>query len=224
MEEIWKDVPNYEGIYQVSNLGKVKSLRKNKLLNHSVICGYYGNVFYKDGKKKLFLVHQLVAMCFLDHIPCGFKLVVNHKNFNKTDNRVENLEIVSHRENTNKKHIHSISNYTGVTWYEPYKKWLSQIQVKSKTIHLGYYQEEKDAAEAYEKSFKIVDSILTMTREELNNYLGIVKKETYSKTPGVSYNKRWNKWTCYTRVNGKKKFHGNFKTEREAINKLNEVK
>lgn len=61
MEEIWKDVPNYEGIYQVSNLGRVKSLRKNKLLNHSIISGYYGNVFYKDRKKKLFLVHQLVA-------------------------------------------------------------------------------------------------------------------------------------------------------------------
>ncbi len=64
MEEIWKDIPNYEGIYQVSNLGNVRTLRKNRVLNHSIINGYYGNVLYKERKKKFFLVHQLVAMCF----------------------------------------------------------------------------------------------------------------------------------------------------------------
>ncbi len=151
-------------------------------------------------------------------------MVVNHKNFNIQDNRVDNLEVISHRENTNKKHLHSTSNYTGVTRHKSYNKWVSRIQVDNKNIHLGCYENENLASEAYQKALKIIDLISSMKKDELNNYLGIVKKETYSKTPGVSYNKRWGKWTCYSRVNGKKKFHGNFINEQEAIDKLNQIK
>ena len=103
MKEIWKDIPNYEGYYQVSNLGRVNSLKNNKtkkdkLLKISIgYDGYFNVGLSKDGVQKRYQVHQLVAIAFLNHKPNGFEKVVNHKNFDKLDNRVENLEIVSNK-------------------------------------------------------------------------------------------------------------------------------
>ena len=118
--EIWKDVVGYEGYYQVSNLGTVKSLDRNvKHPNGGIsfvkgkmikLCfsfrGYLQVALNKDGNKKTIKVHQLVAMSFLKHKPCGMKLVLNHINFNKLDNRVENLEWCTISENA--KHAYSI--------------------------------------------------------------------------------------------------------------------
>lgn len=96
MEEIWKDIPEYEGLYQVSNQGRVKSLYNfhNKgviyLKNNLTKTGYYQVSLSKHGNKQRFKVHRLVAMTF---IPNPNKLPqINHKNEIKTDNRVENLE------------------------------------------------------------------------------------------------------------------------------------
>lgn len=97
MEEIWKVIPGYQGIYEVSNLGKVKSLRNNKLLSPSKEHGYLKTSLRKDGRQRKFAIHQLVAMAFLGHEPCGHKVVVNHINFNKLDNRVENLQIINNK-------------------------------------------------------------------------------------------------------------------------------
>ena len=146
IKEIWKDIPNYEGYYQVSNLGNVKSIRFNreKLLKKCVNSfGYCLVVLYKNKKRKIFYVHQLVAIAFLNHKPNRFEKVVNHKNFNKLDNRVENLEIVSHRENCNQKHIKSSSNCTGVSFNNTEKCFFSYIRIKSNLIHLGKYKSEK---------------------------------------------------------------------------------
>lgn len=77
--------------------------------------GYFQVALLKNGIEKRFKVHQLVAMCFLNHKPCGMNLVVNHINFNRNDNRIDNLEIVTARENANLKHIKSSSKYLGVT-------------------------------------------------------------------------------------------------------------
>lgn len=94
-KEIWKDVVGYEGLYQVSNLGDVKSLfRYKKVLkpiksNH----GYLKVNLYKEHKHKLVNVHKLVAEAFLDN-PNNYKYI-NHKDENKTNNNVENLEFCS---------------------------------------------------------------------------------------------------------------------------------
>lgn len=106
--EIWKDVPGYSGLYQVSNLGRVKSIERvdaNKHLVRERILkqsnrgnGYNVVVLYSKGHK-MFAVHRLVALAFipnLDGLP-----QVNHKNENKTDNRVENLEWCTARQNAN---------------------------------------------------------------------------------------------------------------------------
>ena len=103
--EIWKDIEGYEGLYQVSNLGRVKSLnynrtRKEKILKHgSDKKGYLYVNLCKEGKKRNYRVHRLVAETFIDNLEN--KPEVNHKDEDKTNNKVENLEWVTSKENSN---------------------------------------------------------------------------------------------------------------------------
>lgn len=96
MEEIWKDIDGYEGLYQVSNLGNVRSLnwRKRGIARNLYLKkqnrGYLHVELAKDGKRKAFTVHRLVANAFLEN-PNGHP-IINHKDENKQNNNVENLE------------------------------------------------------------------------------------------------------------------------------------
>ena len=161
--EIWKPVVSYEFKYEISNFGRLKSLNYNNtgkecLMKLSIGKQGYYVIGLSDSNKqiklKTFKIHQLVAMAFLGHIPCGYKKVVNHINFNQLDNRVENLEIVTFRENTNKKHIKSSSQYVGVSWNKRDKKWISHISLNNKRFYLGSFKNEYDAHLAYEKALK----------------------------------------------------------------------
>jgi len=138
MKEIWEDIEGYEELYQISNLGRVKSLeryRKGKrgantfckeriLIDRVSNNGYSQICLSKDNAKKLLLVHRLVAKA---HIPNDQNLsCVDHINGVRTDNRVENLRWCSHKDNLNfdlarknisksnrgsercKRHLHSI--------------------------------------------------------------------------------------------------------------------
>lgn len=147
--EIWKTIKDFEN-YEVSNYGNVKNKKNNKILKSIKGIHYYNFGLYSNGKQKRFTAHQLVAIAFLNHLPCKYNLVINHKNFNKLDNRVENLEIVTARENSNKKHLKNSSKYTGVSWYKNYKKWNSSIFVNGKLKNLGYFTNEIDANIKYE--------------------------------------------------------------------------
>ena len=157
MKEVFKDIPNYEGLYQISNLGRLKSLKFNKerilkpTLNGR---GYYTVTLYKDFKKQVIYVHQLVCVTFLNHKMNGYELVVNHINLNKEDNRLENLELVTQRENANGKHIKSSSKYVGVSWRKDNCKWESSIKIKDKKVHLGFFINEYDAHLAYQRKLK----------------------------------------------------------------------
>ena len=90
MKEEWKDIKGYEGLYQVSNTGKIMN-KKGKILKLSIdIYGYVKIQLCKNGKHKWFQVHRLVAQAFIpnpNNYPC-----VKHKNEIKDDNRVDNLE------------------------------------------------------------------------------------------------------------------------------------
>jgi hypothetical protein len=103
--EIWKDIPNYEGYYKVSNLGRVKRInsitshnhtRKERVLNQSND-NYRSVSLCKNNIKINFLVHRLVALTFLDKL--NNKNFVNHKDGNKHNNNVENLEWCTRKEN-----------------------------------------------------------------------------------------------------------------------------
>jgi hypothetical protein len=96
--EAWLPVPGYEGLYEVSDRGRVKSCRRRRLLALVVNKrGYVQCNLYKGGRVKNFLVHRLVVRAFIGPIRGG--LQVNHKNTVKTDNRVENLELVTAERN-----------------------------------------------------------------------------------------------------------------------------
>ena len=96
MEEIWKDIKGYEGLYRVSNMGNVESLNyhntgKTQILRPIIQSkGYLVVALFKDGKPKRHTIHRLVAAAFLSN-PLGLPQV-NHIDEDKTNNRVENLE------------------------------------------------------------------------------------------------------------------------------------
>ena len=104
MEE-WRDIRGYEGLYQISNLGRVKSLRDNhgkyreKILNPSNRKGYLIVSLCRKGRKREFKVHRLVALHFIDN-PNNYSQV-NHKDENKENNRVDNLEWCTPKYNSN---------------------------------------------------------------------------------------------------------------------------
>ena len=131
MEEIWKDIKGYEGLYQVSNLGRIKSLdkviirkdgieyiKRGTILKPSTNTGGYLQIgLSKNGIRKLFRIHRLVAIAFIPN-PHN-KPFIDHINTIKTDNKVENLRWVTREENANnpltRKHI-SESNSNEKHW------------------------------------------------------------------------------------------------------------
>lgn len=108
MQEIWKDIKGYEGLYQVSNLGRIKSFYfknekilktffRNKNWKHKNKKTYISVNLVKNQKIKSYFVHKLVAETFLDKKTEDVE--INHKNGNKLDNRLVNLEYITHLEN-----------------------------------------------------------------------------------------------------------------------------
>lgn len=107
-KEVWKDVKNYEGIYEISNFGRVKSLeridaagkrRKEKYLKvYKNIDGYCVVGLSLDGRLKIVKVHRLVAFAFLKK---SSKNIVNHKDSNRSNNNSTNLEWCTVKENVN---------------------------------------------------------------------------------------------------------------------------
>lgn len=111
MIEIWRDIKDYEGLYQVSNFGRVRNSRTGKLIKpYKTKCGYLQLLLCKNGITKHCLVHRLVAMTFPDLVDWTEEakgkpfeeLEVNHKDeFNKTNNCVDNLEWCDRKYNIN---------------------------------------------------------------------------------------------------------------------------
>ena len=110
---------------------------------------------YNTQGRKSFAIHRLIAQIFLDHtFDNKLQIVVDHINNIKTDNRLENLQLISNRENCSKDKISKYSNYTGVSYDLLKNKFVAQIRVKSKQINLGSFEKEIDAKKAYDEALE----------------------------------------------------------------------
>lgn len=163
--EVWKDVYEYEGLYLISSLGSVKSIErcvnhwrgglrviKERILKHS--CdkdGYHHVGLSKCGKTKTVKVHKLMAIAFLNHVPNGCTIVVDHKDNDKSNNDLDNLQLITHRKNSTKDMKGHSSDYVGVTYIRKENHYKSSIQHNGNSIYLGYFKSEIDAASAYNK-------------------------------------------------------------------------
>lgn len=172
ISEVWKDIPGYEGLYQVSDSGRVKSINRYvpsksgslRLVRDRIMClcqvnGYPSIQLNKFGKAKMWAVHRLMAMAFLNHTPRKYKLIVDHIDNDRSNNNIGNLQIISQRLNSSKDRIPK-SGHTGVVKETRWKnnKWLARIVVNGKREYLGTFKTAEQAKEAYEKRLHEITS------------------------------------------------------------------
>lgn len=172
MEE-WRDIPGYEGYYKVSNYGRVKSLdrytpnkwgsvtfRKGIIMKQCWIgdksSKYLGCKLSKDGKGRSMGVHKLVCMSFLDHVPCGMSIIVDHIDNNKMNNHLSNLQLTDVRGNASKDKV-GTSKYVGVSWKERDQRWVTSIHINGGKKWLGQYKNEYDAHLAYQEALSKIN-------------------------------------------------------------------
>ena len=165
LEEKWKAVVGYEGLYEISSFGRVKSLNRLDSIGrvveetikaqHIGTTGYLSLTLSREGKKKTKAVHQLVAESFLGHTPDNYNGVVNHIDNTKTNNRLDNLEVVSSRYNT------QYSKPTeGV--YERRNKFEVYIRIDGKKTYLGSYTSKEEALEVRDKKLQEIDTFIPL--------------------------------------------------------------
>jgi len=159
--ENWKDIKGYEGHYQVSDLGRIKSIKFNKeriIHIQKSTNGYLKVELCKNGKTKTRTVHSLVAQEFLNHERDIYN-VVDHINNVKTDNKLSNLQIISQRENSTKDKNNKYSDYVGVTFHKKDKRWQSSIVIDGSQTYLGYFKSKERASIAYQFALTQLDKL-----------------------------------------------------------------
>jgi hypothetical protein len=168
-KEIWKDIPDYEGYYQVSSFGRVRSIDRVITKSNGVKQKTKGKVLIplkskylmvnltRFSKGNIFRIHTLMAMAFFNHTPSR-KIVVDHIDNNKTNNNLSNLQLITARENSTKDQKGCVSEYVGVTFQN--KRWVAKIIYNGKSLYLGGFLNEYDAHIAYQNKLKeIQDNI-----------------------------------------------------------------
>lgn len=137
INEIWKPITGYEDKYEISNYGNVKSIylinrqakmKRDKILKQHIVCGYLKIRLSKDNKMKNYLVHRLVAETFIPN-PEN-KSQVNHKDGNKLNNNVDNLEWTTRSENVNHAWLNGLHEKTRETVRENMKKATNTLKKK----------------------------------------------------------------------------------------------
>ena len=166
MEEIWKDIKGFENQYQVSNFGRIKSLKKGKILSIKNKNGYLNITFRKGKEKYYYKVHRIVASYFIpnpQNKPC-----VNHKDGNKHNNCVDNLEWVSYKENIQ----HAKENKLWVYNHPAYK-----IRVKQFDMDGNFIKEYESCEKASLETGICCRCIQRVANKEPYNKKGSVRKQ-----------------------------------------------
>lgn len=167
--EIWKTIPTYEGLYEVSNLGRIKSLKrdwynpgkkcwgvkKERILKQRLNTGYMRCPLQKNTKdKNAKAVHRLVMWAFVGYSP----LTVDHIDGDKTNNKLENLRYLSHRENVSSAALKkSKSGCVGVAWCKRRNKWRARVRHNMVEYSLGEHINVEDAILAVKNKHKELD-------------------------------------------------------------------
>lgn len=149
MVEIWKDVINYENLYQISNYGNVKNKKSNKILKSCKNkTGYLEIYLSKNNIQKTIKIHRLVALHFIENFN-NLKFV-NHIDNDKLNNNVNNLEWVSSRENSCHKFIkiNTLSKFRGVSKANRGKPWRATITINKIQKYLGQFNTQEEAYKA----------------------------------------------------------------------------
>ena len=156
-EEIFKEIPNYEGLYSISNFGNIKSFKwgKEKILKKVINKNGYVCATLRDSNnnQKNLKVHVLVAVVFHGFNPNGKQdFIVDHKDNDKSNCNADNLQIITQRENVIKHHERN-KDCVGVNFHEQAKKWRARIYISGKNIHLGLFNKKENAGNVYKKAF-----------------------------------------------------------------------
>jgi len=159
MREEWKDIVGFKDKYQISNIGRIKSLLRNKMLSPTIVGdGYYQVTLFNNSIRKSILVHHLVYDHFGLNKRNGRMLQVDHIDQNKLNNNINNLQLLDNRANNLKKSKPHTSKYKGVYFNKQNNKWGSCIYINGKSKFLGYYLNEDDAYEKYKQELKLIQN------------------------------------------------------------------
>lgn len=225
--EIWKDIPNYEGYYQASNFGRIKSLPrfivdKNGVLNiikkkilsdKARTQGYVSVVLRKEGVGITYRAHRLITLTFLGESD----LVVDHINGIRHDNRLENLRYCTHRENSkySSEKMNTLSRYVGVSYIKNGSKWVASISINGKGYTIGLFETEIEAHNAYQEALYEWETFKKVPDYKVHT--------PYSSCKGVSYHIGNKKWECSITINKTRYNLGSYLTEEDACKARSEA-
>lgn len=190
MEEIWKFIEGYDEAYRVSNLGRVQSCKKRGRVGKNNVWrelrlkkdkGYLRCALFKNSLPKKIQVHILVLNAFSVNI--NNHPQVNHIDGNRSNNKLENLEWVSRRENQTHRHLlHNLTKIVGVTFNKRDKMFYSKITISGKAKYLGCFKTSDEAHAAYIKALQdygITNKYATCnTSQKMSEEQPVISKES----------------------------------------------
>ena len=170
MEE-WKDIKGYEGLYQVSNLGRVKALSRTvpykdgytktireRILKFALSSSYRIVGLYKNSFQDVRTIHSLVWDAFGDEPRNGRHTQVDHIDGDKTNNRIDNLQLLTQRENLIKGHKERGRELPTGVYPTKYNTYMSRICINYKPKYLGTFANIDLAKDAYSKAKKTLEA------------------------------------------------------------------